>query len=258
MNIALITGASSGLGRQFAIQIDYLSMHQKIRKIDEIWLVARRREQLKELSVTLSTRTRIIPMDVTNDISMIQYHEILQQESPHIQLLVNCAGFGLLGKFKDLDIADQLAMVDVNCKALTKMTYFCIPYMAKGSHIIQLASSAAFLPQPNFAIYAATKSYVLSFSHALSEELRKDEIIVTAVCPGPVNTNFFTIAEKYGSNLAVKKLTMVEAPAVVRAALRAAYRKKTVSVYSPLIKAFHVLTKCMPVKWILYVLRKFK
>ena len=118
--------------------------------------------------------------------------------------------------------------------------------MKKNSRIIQMASSAAFLPQQNFAIYAATKSYVLSFSRALAEELRKEKIYVTTVCPGPVDTEFFTIAEQYDSTLAIKKFTMVTAQKVVHDALLASYHKRTLSVCSIPIKAFEVVAKLIP------------
>lgn len=258
MNIAIITGASSGLGREFAIQINEMLVRKQLNGIHELWLIARREERMEELAAKLQVKCKIIVMDITDDRKMEEFSEMLSVVAPHIKMLLNCAGFGLLGKFRQLDIEEQLSMVDLNCKALTKMTYLCIPYMEKRSRIIQLASSAAFLPQPNFAIYAATKSFVLSFSHALSEELRKEGIIVTAVCPGPIRTEFFAIAEKFGANLAVKKLTMVEAPGVVRAALRASLQKRSISVYSPLIKLFHLTAKIVPTKLLLMTVRLFK
>lgn len=253
MNIVIITGASSGLGREFAKQIDGLS-----NTIDEVWLIARRKYRLEELSLSLKSKTRIITMDITNNLYMQQFKEMLATEQPTVRMLMNCAGFGLLGQFTENSLEEQLSMLELNCAALTKMTYLTIPYMKKNSRIIQLASSAAFLPQPNFAIYAATKAYVLSFSTALGEELRHKNIYVTAVCPGPIKTEFFDIAEKYGANLAVKKLTLVEAPDVVRAALEASAKKRPVSVYSPLIKSFQILSKLLPTKAVLVMLRMIK
>lgn len=254
MNIVIITGASSGLGWEFAKQID----SNLSTSIDEIWLIARRMGRLEELSRNLRKKTKLIKMDITNELYMQQFKEMLSNEKPVVKMLINCAGFGLLGHFNVNSLEEQLGMLDVNCTALTKMTYYVIPYMKKGSRMIQLASSAAFLPQPNFAIYAATKSYVLSFSYALGEELRDRGIVVTAVCPGPIKTEFFEIAEKYGANLAVKKLSMVESPGVVRAALKASARRRSISVYSPFIKSFHVLTKLLPVKLVLMLLRTIK
>lgn len=240
-NIVIITGASSGLGQEFALQLDLL-----LYQTDEIWLIARRKERLEELSKFMDTPVRIIPMDVTDEQERRGLKEMLAAENAVIRLLINCAGFGLMGAFDRLDKEEQLAMLDVNCKALTAITYDCIPYMKKNSRIIQLASSAAFLPQKDFAVYAATKAYVLSLSRGLREELKPKKIWVTAVCPGPVETEFFDIAERYGTTLAVKKITMVSPQRVVKQALMDSYNKKALSVCSLPIKAFHVLSKCMP------------
>lgn len=225
MNIVIITGASSGIGREFALQLDTL-----FSNMDEIWLVARRKERMEELSRGLTTKCRIISMDITDPVYMEQFAEILQIAKPQIRMLVNCAGFGLMGAVETLSLQEQKSMIELNAVALTEMTYRCLPYMRKNSRIIQLASSAAFLPQENFAVYAATKAYVLSFSQALNQELKKRHIYVTSVCPGPVDTEFFDIAEQYGKTLAVKKLTIVSAELVVRKAIRDSYGKKSLSV----------------------------
>lgn len=250
--IAVITGASSGLGQEFAIQLDGI-MHG----LDEIWLIARRKERMTELAKLLDIPARVIAMDVTEPEDIRVFCKMLAEEKASIRMLVNCAGYGLMGRFDGIDIEEQLGMLEVNCKALTRMTYECIPYMCKNGRIVQLASSAAFVPQKNFAIYAATKSYVLSFSRALREELKGRSIWVTAVCPGPVETDFFEIAEKYGSTLAVKKLTMVSPQKVVRDALRASRRKKEISVCSFPMKAFAILTKIVPHRWFLSVMGLF-
>lgn len=253
MNVAVITGASSGLGCEFAMQFDSL-----FTNMDEIWLIARRKERLEQLSKKLKTKCRIIDMDVTNPVYMKQFEDILKISRPQIRILVNCAGFGLMGSVEQLSIKEQLAMISLNCGALTEMTYYALPFMRKGSRIIQLASSAAFLPQENFAVYAATKSYVLSFSRALNQELKEKGIHVTAVCPGPVDTEFFDIAEKYGKTLAVKKLTLVTADKVVRQAIRDSYAKRDISVCSLPIQAFYALGKILPHKWLFAVVHRMK
>lgn len=241
MNIAVITGASSGIGREFAMQMDAM-----FHKMDEIWLIARRKERLEELAASMKNRTRIFSLDVTDESEMKAFAQTLEEKKPVIRMLVNCAGVGMMGEFEKLTSEIQLGMLDVNCRALTQMTYQCIPYMRKNSRIIQLASSAAFLPQPSFAVYAATKAYVLSLSRALGEELREKKIYVTAVCPGPVDTEFFDIAERYGKTLSIKKMTLVKADRVVREALAASKEKRPVSVCSFYIKCFYVLTKILP------------
>lgn len=240
-NIILITGASSGIGREFASQLDLLMYNT-----DEIWLVARRQERMQELAKLLEHPCRIVVMDVADNAEQLAFKRLLEKENPKIKMLINCAGFGLMGKFESVAIDEQLAMLDINCRALTELTYHCIPYMIKNSRIIQLASSAAFLPQKGFAVYAATKSYVLSFSRALREELREKKIWVTAVCPGPVETEFFDIAEKYGETLAIKKLTLTTSDKVVKEALLDSYDRRAVSVCSFPIKAFRVMAKYVP------------
>lgn len=262
-NIILITGASSGIGREFAMQLD-----PYFTNIDEIWLISRRKEKLAEVASSLQHKTRILAMDITNEAQLERLTDTLDDRAACIRMLINCAGYGLMGAFGPSDLPyfqseencpdGQLGMIRLNCEALTHITYRCLPYMAKGSRIIQLASSAAFLPQPDFAVYAATKAYVLSFSRALGEELKKKEIYVTSVCPGPVDTPFFDTAEKTGKTLALKKYTMVSAARVVEQALRDSYYKRSMSVCSLPIQAFRLLTKCVPHQIILNVMECLK
>lgn len=252
-NIMIITGASSGIGQEFALQID-----TAFSNIDEIWLIARREENLKELAKVMEHDTRLITMDVTDEYAMDDFEQLLEEEEVVVRMLINAAGFGLMGSFEDLSLEEQLDMLLVNCEALTKMTYLCLPYMAKGSRIIQMASAAAFLPQQDFAVYAATKSYVLSFSRALNKELSYRGITVTAVCPGPVNTEFFSIAEKYGSTLSIKKLTMITSEKCVSEALRASYFKKDIAVPGIPMKAFLLATKLLPHEAILKLVQLMK
>lgn len=253
MNIIIITGASSGMGVEFALQLD-----NTFNNVDEIWLIARRKEAMLEVAQYLEHTTRVLDMDVTDETHMKRLEKLLADEKPVIRMLVNCAGYGIMGDFSASDIEDELGMIDVNCRALTQMTYLCLPYMRKNSRIIQLASSAAFLPQPNFAVYAATKSYVYSFSRALNQELRSKKIYVTAVCPGPVDTPFFDIAEKTGSTLAVKKLTLARADLVVEKAIADSYHKREKSVYGSWIKSFDVAAKIVPHRAILEMMRYLK
>lgn len=253
MNIILITGASSGIGKEFALQLD-----AAFSNIDEIWLVARRREKLEDVARFMQHNTRLFPLDITDEYNLAELKTALEEKKAVIRMLINCAGYGLMGAFKGMEAKEQAGMIRLNCEALTNITYLCLPFMKKNSRIIQMASSAAFLPQPYFAIYAASKSYVLSFSRALSEELKKDDIYVTTVCPGPVDTEFFQTAEKYENTLAIKKFTLVSAQKVVADALLASYHKQTMSVCSLPIKAFEILAKLMPHKLLLGVINSVK
>lgn len=254
MNVIVITGASSGMGREFALQLD-----RGLKTIDEFWLVARRVDRMKALSSSMQHAVKLFPLDLTVEADLHLFGEVLQEEKPVIRMLVNCAGYGMIGDFTEIPLDAQAGEVDLNCRALVQMTYACIPYMRPKSRIIQLASSAAFLPQPGFAVYAASKSFVLSFSRALREELKEQKIYVTAVCPGPVRTEFFEIAEQYGDTLAIKKFTMVEAERVVREALAASCKNRPMSVCSLPIQAFWAMTRVMPqdpVVHLTYLLKK--
>lgn len=253
MSICIITGASSGIGKEFAANVTTY-----FPNIKEIWLIARRKEKLEEVAKVLTINYKILPLDITKDEHINQLEQLLQQKKPKIKLLINCAGYGIIGNFSNLSLQEQVGMIDLNCTALTKITYLTIPYMKKNSRILQLASVAAFVPQPQFAIYAATKSFVLSFSRALNEELRNKRICVTAVCPGPVKTEFFDIAERYGSTLAIKKRTMVSAKKVVHGALKASLYKRHSYTCSAIMKGMHLCCKLLPHSFVLFVIRIVK
>lgn len=245
MNIAVITGASSGLGREFTKQIS-----EKYKSIDEFWIMARRMDKLEELAGELNSngkKVRILCGDVTDKSSLSMYEDMLKKYNPFVRILVNAAGYGKIGHFDELPESENIGMCELNCTALTKMTYITIPYM-KGKHadIINMASAAAFMPQPSFAVYAATKSYVLSLSYAIDREMKKDGISVTAVCPGPVSTDFFDIAETYHQSAFYKRMLRANPKRVVEKALRDTYHDSLVSVYGFSMKLFHVASKILP------------
>ena len=239
MNIAIITGASSGIGIEFARQID-----QNLRKTDEIWLLARRREPMEELARSMKIKTSIIPIDITNEKELKQFEEVLEISSPKITMLVNCAGVGYHGKFAGQNDDELTAMLQLNVMALTMLTKICLPYMRRGSKIVQFASGAAFLPQADFAVYAASKSYVYSFSRALGQELKSLGISVTTVCPGPVDTPFLEQAYGDVSRMGtLKRLTTISAAYVVSKAIADCKRGRTVSVCGLPMKALYLATQ---------------
>ena len=252
MKIVMVTGASSGIGAEFVRQLD-----QSFSRIDEIWMIARNVKKMEEIASNLKNKTRIIGLDLEKNEQRTELQMLIEKENPNICMLVNCAGFGLMGDFEQLNMEEQLNMVELNCKALTAVTYMAIPYMTRNGRIIQLASAAAFVPQAHFVVYAATKSYVLSFSRALQEELLPKEIYITAVCPGPVNTPFFDRAETNGQTLALKKNFSVSPEWVVKDALIASKRRKTVAVCSLPMKLFRILCKVVPHSWILEIVGNF-
>lgn len=240
--IAIVTGASSGIGREFAMALD-----QCMDAVDEIWIVARRKERLEELAGKLRHHSKVISGDLSSRLTTNRISAMLSSEKCRVRFLVNAAGYGILGDFTKGDRKEETGMCDLNVRALTDITYVCLPYMGKNSRIINLASSTAFVPQPSFAVYAATKSYVLSFSRALNAELKDRQIYVTAVCPGPVRTEFFDVAEKLGTRtLSMKKWAMTTPDVVVKTALKDSFGKKEISIPTSMMRAFYTLTKIVP------------
>ena len=185
MKIAVITGASSCMGREFVYALD------KDEKFDELWVIARREHRLEELKAKCRARVRPIPLDLQNRESFKVYRRMLEEEKPEIAVLVNAAGFGLFGVFREMDMDEQLDIIDLNSRALTAMCHISIPYMQKGSRIYNLGSMSSWQPVPYINVYGASKAYVLSFSRALGVELEELGISVMAVCPGWIKTEFF-------------------------------------------------------------------
>ncbi len=190
MKIAIVTGASSGMGREFVLQLgNYVT-------VDEIWVIARRREALEALAAEVSTKIRPISLDLCDLHSFTALEEMLAAEKPQVSLLVNAAGFGKFGSHHRISMEDELKMIDLNSRALVAVTRLVLPYMNPGSHILQLDSLSAFQPVPYLATYGATKAFVLSYSRAMNRELRPRGIRMMAMNPGWVKTEFFDHAMK--------------------------------------------------------------
>ena len=236
MNIAVITGASSGMGKEFVLQLD------KNAHLDEIWMIARDEQKLHGLDGMTRAKQRILPLDLSSETAYIYLRQLLENEQPEIKILVNSAGVGFSGSVTEQTEEQLTSMLNLNCVALSRMTSLCLPYMQKGSRIIQLASAGAFFPQPGFAVYAASKAYVLSYARALSGELRDRHIYVTAVCPGPVDTPFFAISSPDGKPVGIKKYFVSNPKKVVAQAIKDCVCKKEVSIYGLPMKAVHVLS----------------
>lgn len=232
-HIIIITGASSGMGAEFARQI----YAQKSSIGTEMWLIAREPDKLAEFAATLTGQdiaVRTFAFDLCGATGAEHVKKLLNAESKNgkfvVDLLVNNAGFGTYGPFAETDPTREMSMIDLNCTSLTGICGFTLPYMQRGSRIINVASLAAFLPLGNFAVYAATKSYVLSFSMALAAELKERGISVCALCPGSVSTNFANVA----SNGKRREVLHGRDPRkVVEHCLRASGRGKKVALWAP-------------------------
>jgi hypothetical protein len=183
--IAIITGASSGMGREFV----KLLMREK--NLDEIWVIARSEERLQKLAYEYGSKIRTISMDLTKRDHLKQFQEILQQEAATVKYLINNAGFAKFCSYDDISVEESLNMIDLNIGAVVAMGLLCIPYMKRGGRIINIASQASFQPLPYLNIYSATKAFVRNYTRALNVELRDKGIKATAVCPGWMKTGLF-------------------------------------------------------------------
>ena len=240
-NIAVITGASSGIGRRFAETVDTWD------KFDEVWVVARRLNVLEELKNTVPFPVRPLALDLTDRSSFEVYENELKNGDVNVKLLINCSGYGRFEAFIDTPLAVNLNMTDLNCQAVVAMCELTLPYMKSGAKIIHIASGAAFQPIPYINIYGATKAFVLSFSRALNRELAQRGISVTAVCPFWTKTGFFDRAVDKDKEAVVKKYAaMYETKDVIARAWRDAKKGKDVSMYGFVARAQTLLTKILP------------
>ena len=219
--VALITGASAGLGAEFARQL--------ARRGTRLVLVARREDRLRTLADEVGN-ARVIAMDLSAHDAAERLVADLDAAGDEVELLINNAGFGQIGRFASLDAKRQREMIDLNIGTLTDLCRVIAPRMIerKSGGILNIASTAAFQPGPNMAVYFATKAYVLSFTEALHEELKPLGVHVSALCPGPTRTEFGDVAG-FGGNGMFDRVAM-EAPAVVAAGLAGLASNKAVVV----------------------------
>ena len=241
MNIAIVTGASSGMGREFVLQLT------KYVQVDEIWAIARREQALASLQEETSVKIRPVCLDLLKEDSFRTFATLLEEEKPSVRLLVNAAGFGKFGAYHKISAEDDCRMIDLNCKALVMMTRLCLPYMTQGSHILQLDSLSAFQPVPYITTYGATKAFVLSYCRAMNRELKSSGIRMMAMNPGWVKTEFFNHACQTNDSEVQYYNYLWEAKDVVATGLKDLYKtKKDYSVHGLPIKFQVLLVKLMP------------
>ena len=241
MKIAIVTGASSGMGKEFVLQLP------KYVEVDEIWVIARRESALEALKATSTVPVRPISLDLCDPESFTVMAQRLAQEQPDVKLLVNAAGFGKFGSFEKIPVEDEMRMIDLNCKALLAMTRLTLPYMASGSHILQLDSLSAFQPVPYITTYGATKAFVLSYTRAMIRELKGTGIRMMAMNPGWVKTEFFDHAFQTNHSEVQYFNRLYEAKDVVATGLKDLYRsKKDVSIHGLPIRGQVLLVKLLP------------
>jgi len=247
--IAIVTGASSGMGRLFA-----LTAHENV-PYDELWIIARRLDRLEEVAEKLKGReVRCISHDLSKDGAASRISEMLDQEKAEVVLLINGAGFGMFNSVEGLPEEISHAMLNLNCKSLMNMCCACLPYMHKDAKILNIASVAAFQPVPYLTEYAATKAFVLSFSRGLWKELRRKGITVTALCPYWTRTEFFSVANsRPGDEIVTVFNAMYNPEDVVERGWRDLMKGRDVSTYGFIARMQLVLIKLLPHRLVMWI-----
>jgi short-subunit dehydrogenase len=240
MKIAVITGASSGLGWEYALRAG------RFFDIEEIWAIARRRDKLEALAGKIEgVRVRPVVLDLSNPAAFAAYSDLLAGEKPDVRLFVNCAGLGQLGDFDKIGADRDMAACDLNVRAFTVLSGLTAPYMSRGAAMIAACSIAAFAPTPRMSVYSATKAYVDAYSKGIREELKPRGVTVTVVYPCPMETEFLGIAGIPGNSPAFARLPRCSAAKVAEVTLKKAARGGR--AYTPHIyKAYRVLCKLLP------------
>ncbi len=237
---ALVTGASSGIGREIARVLGAQGC--------DLVITARRRAPLEALAEELASahgiEVKVVISDLTDEVGV----ENVIKESDEVDILVNNAGFGFMGQHANLDQAGQLNMIDLNVRALTHLArHYSAVMKARGSgRILNVASVAGYQPGPNMAVYCATKAYVLSYTRALHAELKRSKVSVTALCPGFVATGFQEVA-----GIEFGKLEMagaVPASSVAKAAVKAMRRGRREVIPGWMNKGLPLLVRMTPVR----------
>ena len=242
MKTAIITGASAGLGHELT-----MAAANAFPDIECFWLIARRQEKLKEFFKLLPGKSvKIIAADLCDEASFTRLNDLLLSDKPNVKLLINNAGCGFLGNVGDGELADQTRMIDLNLRALTAVIHLVLPYMGGGSKIINISSIASFCPNPRMTVYSSTKAFVTSFSRGLGVEVKSRGITVTAVCPGPMDTEFLKAGKIEGNSKTFELLPYCDPRKTAQGAVKAAKAGK--SVYTPraFYKLYRVIAKITP------------
>ena len=239
--IAIVTGASSGLGREFVKQIS------KSRALDEIWVIARRKDRLEEVRKLSKVALRPIALDLTEKSAFDVLRHALEAENPDVRFLVNAAGVGKIGLTRELTVQENDQMIDLNCRAAVDTTLTVLPYMSRGSELINICSVAGFQPLTGLNPSAATKAFLLNWTKALHHELLLSGIRVTALCPYWVkDTEFIPVAKDTGKTSINNFYFAGHAKYIVREALRASRLNLWVCSPGMVAKAERLISWVLP------------
>lgn len=242
MSIAVITGASSGLGTCYVDAVTKV-----FPEIEELWLIARRENRLKEVaSKHPDKRCVVIPMDMSDMNSYEGLTEKLRQQKPQIKVLINDAGIAGGAPFEEMELSRMLKIIDLNCKGATAITKVCLPYLVNGGTILEVSSTSAFVPNTNLIVYCASKSYLSSFCLGLREELKHRRINVCAMCPGLMLTEMNQHNGKLGLTKKQKRLPVIDLKAAAVKSLKAAKNGQAVYTTGAFYKCYRLLAKLVP------------
>ena len=240
MSIAIVTGASGGIGSEFSRQL------KKLAGVEEFWFVARRADRMEALRDELGVKAKIIAADLTSEEGLNAIRSALEEEKPEVKFLVNASGFGNFGAFDEISHEETEKVIDLNVKALVLITYMTIPYMEKGGRIIELGSGSCFTPLPYFNIYSSSKVFVLHFTKSLNYEIKKYGLRATCFCPGWVDTDFLGKSVANGNVHPKKMKPLLNCERVVRGCVKASIKGRAMYVTNWYTKLQHVLFKLLP------------
>lgn len=241
--VAIITGATGGVGKEFVKQM-------MLEPIDEIWAIARNAEKLNALSKEFGNKIVPVSMDLSQIAELDRLEQKLKKESPIVRYLVNNAGLAKMASYQDFTKEEIDTTINLNCKAPIILCTVCIPYMEKGSHILNISSASAFQPNPYINLYAASKAFERSYSRALHVELMGTGITSTAVCPGWIDTELLSHKIK---GKEVKFPGIVTAERVVKQAIKDTKKGKDMSICSMYVKCQHINVKLLPQKLVMKI-----
>ena len=239
-NIAVVTGASSGIGKEF------LKLLLKERGLDELWAIGQSEDRLKEVKEFDKARVRVFAMDLTERKNLDIIEALIVSESVNIKWLVNCAGYAKFCDYEGIDRYTSINMIDLNISALVAMGLICLPYMRKDGHIINMASQASFQPLPYQNIYSSTKAFVRNYTRALNVELKDKGVVATAVCPGWMQTRLIERAIVKGEKGTRVFPHIVYPDVVAKKAIKDAKKSKDISIYGLYTKLSHIAAKMLP------------
>ncbi len=242
-HIAIVTGSSSGVGREFVAQL----AQGLGGPLDEIWVIARREEELQKLAQEYPMPPlRVLPLDLTKDSSFDELESLLATEDPRVEWLINCAGFGKFGDFQSVGRKASAAMVTLNCVGVVSMCSVVLPHMRSGARIINVSSIAGIVPQPYLAVYSASKAFVYELSHMLNSELKGTGITVTALCPKFMHTGFLNDPGDQQAATSMCRIGFSKVEDVVKKALATAVLGRHVCIPSIDMRAAALAAKILP------------